>query len=103
MYASACPLWSRTTQQASCSSTVEGGGKRRAIDAARVFGILDDIITVPELVDPASIEVRPYQGRFAVFANGKLLKRILRRNRWGTCGCAAICAAMARPSAIRRP
>ena len=27
-----------------------------------------------ELVDRASIEVRPYQGRFAVFANGKLLK-----------------------------
>jgi len=24
--------------------------------------------------DRASIEVRPYQGRFAVFANGKLLK-----------------------------
>jgi hypothetical protein len=75
MYASACPLWSRTTQQASCSSTVHGGGKRRAINAALVFDILDDIITAPELVDPASIEVRPYQGRFAVLANGKLAFR----------------------------
>src|SRR5262249_18896225 len=29
-YASACPLWSRTTKQASCSSTDQGGGKGRA-------------------------------------------------------------------------
>src|SRR5262245_45888835 len=35
--------------------------------AARVFGILDHIITASELVDPAR---RPYQGRFALFANG---------------------------------
>jgi hypothetical protein len=48
--------------------------KAAAINAARIFGILDDIITTPELVDPASIEVRLYQGRFAVFANGKLLR-----------------------------
>lgn len=32
------------------------------------------MLAAPDLVDPASIEVRPYQGRFAVFANGKLLK-----------------------------
>jgi hypothetical protein len=29
-YASACPLWSRTTKQAGCSSTDQGGGRRRA-------------------------------------------------------------------------
>ncbi len=28
-YASACPLWSRTTKQAGCSSTVQGSGRRR--------------------------------------------------------------------------
>ena len=32
------------------------------------------MLAAPDLVDPASIEVRPYQGRFAVFANSKLLK-----------------------------
>jgi hypothetical protein len=35
---------------------------------------LEDMLAAPDLVDPASIEVRPYQGRFAVFANSKLLK-----------------------------
>jgi hypothetical protein len=31
MYSSFCPLWSHTTKQASNSSTVQGGGKRRAV------------------------------------------------------------------------
>jgi hypothetical protein len=40
----------------------------------QTLGILEDMLAAPDLVDPASIEVRPYRGRFAVFANGKLLK-----------------------------
>jgi hypothetical protein len=39
-----------------------------------VRNLLEDLIAAPELVDPASIKVVPYDGKFAAFANGKLLK-----------------------------
>jgi hypothetical protein len=39
-----------------------------------VRDLLEDLITAPELVDPRSIKVMPYDGKFAAFAGGKLLK-----------------------------
>jgi hypothetical protein len=41
---------------------------------AEALELIDDMLAAPELIDPASIEVKPYQGKFAVFAGGKLLK-----------------------------
>jgi hypothetical protein len=40
----------------------------------KVREIFEDLIAAPELIDPRSIKVVPYDGKFAAFAGGKLLK-----------------------------
>jgi hypothetical protein len=40
----------------------------------KVGDLLEDFIAAPELIDPTTIKVVPYEGKFAAFADGKLLK-----------------------------